>query len=1158
MILHKKYLLPSVLTILAACTQETLPEANTPEQRIPLNISGSITQTATKANADGFVDQDALGLYAVNYGENNTVAGDLLASGNQADNAKYVFDEANYKWTPVKPVYYKDVNTHVDLYAYYPYLSGISDVNACPFEVKADQTTAATASSLSGYEASDFLWGKTEDVTPTESNVAITLKHRMAAVQVTLVEGSGFGSGEFAALSKSLLLMGTTRKATIDFSSGTVTPVGDAQPDGIVMTLQEDGSFRAIAVPQTVTAGTRLFSITVDGITYAFRQAEAIGYLSGKQTNIAITINKKTPAGDYEFTLTDTQIVDWVEDGNTHGGEARQYYVVNVTTAGTLGELIAAAGKNPDKIRNLKVTGNVDARDFYFMRDHMAILEAVNMKEATVVAGENHAANVIPDNAFSGKSSLYYYVFPETITVIGNKAFSESGLSGALIIPDKVIIIGESAFHNTNIGSISFSPVLETILGGAFSHCSSLTGTLSFPATLKEIQGSAFSTCGGLSGPLSLPESLTALGDAAFFGAGKHTGDLIIPSGVTKIPTRCFYGTKFSGRLFLNGAQDIGNEAFENCGLSGELVLSEGMVFVNSRSFYANNFSSIVFPSTLKQIGQSAFEYNYRLTGDLIIPDSVIIIESSAFHDCSLISKVELPSSLQTIGAIAFNNCYGITSLISHSTTPPTVLSNAFDGIAKDNFTVEVPEQSVIQYQTADGWSDFRRIAAHHDFSISRRYSKALNAEVSKTYTLRCPSGANWSIESKPDWISVTPSSGTGKTEVTVTFAQMARTNDSFTHEVGFYGQASATEYKGRSGEIVFLLDGKNYRSTLTVEQYDYDYGDGDVVTLQSKSQGDGVNIVIMGDCYDAADIASGTYLTDMTDAYGWFFHVEPYKSYKDYFNVYAVLGMSDDSGIGTVNTIKDAKFGSQYSLQQSGGVQPDESVVFEYATKPGSHIDVSKTLVILMENTTSYDGITYMWGDGSAISVCTKSAEAYPYDFRGIVQHEAGGHGFGKLADEYIYTNAFISSCICKYKHLDDFNSFKSIGWYRNLESTGDMNEVSWSHLIFHPSYSNVVDIYEGGFFHTRGIYRSEPTSCMNNNIPYFSAISRQAIVERIKEYAGETFTLTDFYAHDSFDVGAKTKAGDTGWSTAPSYVTRQSHEPVFMGDSPKFNRSK
>ena len=73
-------------------------------------------------------------------------------------------------------------------------------------------------------------------------------------------------------------------------------------------------------------------------------------------------------------------ISPWKEDINTHESEARQYYVVNVETPGTLGRLIKAAKKNPDKIRNLKVTGQITTEDFDFMRDSMAILEAVNLK----------------------------------------------------------------------------------------------------------------------------------------------------------------------------------------------------------------------------------------------------------------------------------------------------------------------------------------------------------------------------------------------------------------------------------------------------------------------------------------------------------------------------------------------------------------------------------------------------------------------------------------------------------------------------------------------------------------------------------------------------------------------------------------------------------
>jgi hypothetical protein len=41
-----------------------------------------------------------------------------------------------------------------------------------------------------------------------------------------------------------------------------------------------------------------------------------------------------------------------------------------------------------------------------------------------------------------------------------------------------------------------------------------------------------------------------------------------------------------------------------------------------------------------------------------------------------------------------------------------------------------------------------------------------------------------------------------------------------------------------------------------------------------------------------------------------------------------------------------------------------------------------------------------------------------------------------------------------------------------------------------------------------------------MNNNIPYYSAISRQAMVERIMKYAGKEFDINDFYAKDVRDA--------------------------------------
>ena len=134
----KHYLLVVLLplAIWSSCVSELMP-VGVDECGIPISIDGAIDQIPTKATAQGFVDKDAVGLFAVNYVEGNKVAGTLLTKGNQADNVKYVFDEPGYKWIPVHPVYYKDVNTHADLYVYYPYQGTINEVNAAawfPFE----------------------------------------------------------------------------------------------------------------------------------------------------------------------------------------------------------------------------------------------------------------------------------------------------------------------------------------------------------------------------------------------------------------------------------------------------------------------------------------------------------------------------------------------------------------------------------------------------------------------------------------------------------------------------------------------------------------------------------------------------------------------------------------------------------------------------------------------------------------------------------------------------------------------------------------------------------------------------------------------------------------------------------------------------------------
>ena len=1179
-----------------------------------IRIDGSINQEyVSRVDDGGFCTGDQIGLYGVNYTEENTIAGELLDKGNQVDNARYTFDAENWVWKSSGSIYYKDAETNIDLYGYYPYGTPES-VRAYEFEVQRDQTGENT---VDGYGLSDFLWGKAENIAPTEAKVKMRFNHILACANVVLTEGEGFSPGEFESLKKQVLLMNTTRKAVIDLQSGAVEATGEAESEGLVMKANDEG-FRAVVVPQTLTAGTSLFTITLGGINYRYKNSDQdVTYKSGMQTNFTIKLKKKSHEGEYELELVSCEIVDWVADLDAHGGEARQYFVVKMEEAGTLEDNIRAANKNPDKIKNLKISGDICKTDFEFMRNSMAILQAVNLKETKIVGSwyyrvqfddgkgwryEYFAGNMpesseerqamvlaraeklgvnvtswssvvgagsyddeIPNDAFSGKAGFTYFCFPEKVTKIGDNAFSGTLLSGALIIPNDVVEIGGGAFAGTNITSLQLPHGLKILGGSAFIGCASLAGTLSLPESLESMGGSCFHSCSMLSGNLVLPSKLTKIESWCFYECGGLTGDLIIPENVTSIGSYAFASCgSLNGRLSLpKGLKEIGGQAFQSAPLQGELLIPAQLQIIPEYCF--NNgpkFSSVVFAenSELIKIESGAFNSNSRICEPIVLPEGLITIENTAFSGCSNLPAITIPKSVIVIGNHAFNNCYNLSAITCNAKTPPICGNGAWNGVAKDNFTVEVPEQSVVKYQTQSGWNEFRRIAAHHDFSLSRSLLRVLNDAHTQTYVMRAPAGEAWSVESCPEWVTVTPSSGVGKVDVTVTVNEMVAADVTQFNVVsgGSVSSPSYSKHNGRAGEIVFLLNAKDYRTKMKVEQYDYAYGDGDVLVNQSATEGNGINIVFMGDCFDAKDIASGNYLSGVEQAISHYFAIEPYKSYRDYFNVYTVFGLSPDSGMGTVNTIKDAKFGSQYSLD---GIAPNHATCYEYAMKAETvnESNLNKTLVVLVENTTDYGGICYMWGDGSAIACCPMSADAYPYDFRGIVQHEAGGHGFGKLADEYIYHNAFIQSCSCTCcGHLDEFRAGKQAGWYRNLSEDGNMKTVEWAHLIYHPDYSNIVDMYEGGYFHTRGIYRSESTSCMNNNIPYYSAISRQAMVERMMEYAGKQFDINDFYAKDVRDASNNTATRLQVMETAITMTgAGKQMPPKFMGDKPQLNKS-
>lgn len=1138
-------------SLLTACSDSDWFGGEFSGDRQKIELTGDIEQVpVTRVNDNGFVDGDVMGVYIVDY--NGSDPGKLQVNGNRGDNVRHTFDEANYKWSSAYDVFWKDKQTHIDVYGYYPF-GNPESIEQYAFTVQRDQSKPTEGGEMGGYEQSDFLWGKAENVAPTTSVIRLSMQHRMANARVTLVEGTGFSEGEWANTEKTVLATNLIREALIDLSTGIVKTNGGVEKTATMPSRVND-EWRAIVVPQTVKAGTTLFSITINGVPYKFSKQEDLTYQAGKMTNFGIRIDKKGMDGQYALTLISESITAWENDLVSHDATAKEYVVIN-STAGHLKEAIIAAGKDYTRLKNLKITGQINATDFLMMRDNMPSLTALNLKEVRIKAG--NADNVdpeyqpvfgkddeIPNWAFYKKTGLNYFVFPDTLKTIREYAFHMSGLAGSLIIPEGVEEIQFEAFGSCKglTGTLSLPSTLKRITGQNVFLYDKFTCELVLPEGLEEIGSQAFMGCSGFYGSLRLPENLKYIGSGAFSGCQNLSGDLEIPQTIDKIYPETFSGCSFGGNLKLHdGIVSIGGDAFSSCFFKGELILPQNLVTIEQGVFYNCDFSGeLKLPEKLVSVGDRAFAYNWRLMGILEFPEDVISIGAGAFAHCRSIEGLVFPAALENIryessyyeDGGAFEGCYGIGSIVCKGEVPPYVQSGAFNGVAKDNFTLEVPEPAIQQYQAASGWCDFKRIAAHHELVCRPSLACAINTEHKQTLVIDAE--GEWEVASKPDWCELSQTSGSKKTELTLTIKEMA--------------QGSAD----REGEIVFRLVGKDYTHKCTVSQYNYQYAEDQWLALQTAKKGNngGINIVILGDGYDAKDIASGQYLKDMQDEVEYFFGIEPYKTYRDYFNIYTAFPVSTESGVGSINTIRYNRFNTTFT--GGVGLKCDYDEMFSYVLNaPTVNRDnLCQSLIIVIPNSTDYGGITQMWEDGTAIAFCPKSTYGYPLDSRGVIQHEAGGHGFGKLGDEYIYHNAFIDACSCTCcGHVDAILGAQSLGWYENLSITGKTNQVPWSHLIYDPRYSDIVDIYEGGYMHNRGVFRSEQNSCMNNDIPYYSTISRESIVKRIKRYAGEEYSFEEFVANDKRDVNIMATKSVVGTFTGSLVHSRQLPPTIHKG---------
>lgn len=294
------WILSCLLLIAAGCSSgedESTSPVTPPgpsTDKIPISLNCGVS---TRATDYGFENKDCIGLYVVNYIEN--APGVLQLTGNHVDNMRFTY---NGLWTPDTEIYWKDDTTKADFYAYYPYGTPAT-LTDYPFKLKADQSTEAA------YKSSEFLWGKTENVAPTEEAISILTRHIFSCVIIKVEAGNGFTQESLNAANVSVKMNQIKTEASINLINGTAVAKGEA---GIVIPCKEDGKYKALIAPQTVSADN-LITITVDG--REFNLKKEFTFVSGKRHTIPVTISKTSNG-------INVGISGWEDDNTDNGGTA--------------------------------------------------------------------------------------------------------------------------------------------------------------------------------------------------------------------------------------------------------------------------------------------------------------------------------------------------------------------------------------------------------------------------------------------------------------------------------------------------------------------------------------------------------------------------------------------------------------------------------------------------------------------------------------------------------------------------------------------------------------------------------------------------------------------------------------------------------------------